>query len=142
MTGWTWLSEPLRDLGSYDLRGRSPAERGQMSKPRTILVPRLRMQRPTTVSEDVVSLLASLEQGLHEVGPQLQCLLGMLEWQTGQKRSTLFINMHCLPPLPAAATSFQSWSRSCASTWSPARMPRLCVALLSTSLLPTPPFTT
>ncbi|XP_054921751.1 uncharacterized protein [Dermacentor andersoni] len=64
-----------------------------MSKPRTILVPRLRMQQPAMVSEDVASLLASLEQGLHKVGPQLQCLLGMLEWQTGQKRSTLFIIM-------------------------------------------------
>lgn len=68
-----------------------PPEWGQMSKPRTILVPRLRMQRPAMVSEDLASLLAALEQGLHEVGPRLQSVLGMLEWQTGQKRSTLFI---------------------------------------------------
>ncbi|KAL1429358.1 hypothetical protein MTO96_016323 [Rhipicephalus appendiculatus] len=49
------------------------------------------MQRSAVVGED--SLLAPLDQGLHQVGPQLQRLLATLEWQTGQKRSTLFIIM-------------------------------------------------
>ncbi|KAL3188090.1 hypothetical protein MRX96_004314 [Rhipicephalus microplus] len=50
-----------------------------------------RMQPPTVVRED--SFLAPLDQGLHQVGPQLERLLATLEWQTGQKRITLFIIM-------------------------------------------------
>lgn len=63
-----------------------------MSKPRTIWVPRIRMQRSPT-SEELASLMVTLDQGLHQVGPRIEGLLSLLEFHTGQRRSVLAIIM-------------------------------------------------
>lgn len=65
-----------------------------MNKPRTIWVPWIRMmQHPHPSSDDLVTLMVALDQGLHHVGPRIEGLFSLLEFHTGQRRSVLAIIM-------------------------------------------------
>lgn len=87
-TGAVCPPEPL-----HDLEGASRSrERSLMSKPRTIWVPRIRMQRPSS-SDALAAFMVSLDHGLHQVGPRVEILFSILEFQTGQKRSVMAMFM-------------------------------------------------
>lgn len=71
-----------------------------MSKPRTIWVPRIRMQRLST-NDALAAFVVTLDHGLHRVGPCVEGLFSLLEFHTGQKRSVMAICEHSPFDLPS-----------------------------------------